>query len=79
VRTVNIDEAKADLSHLLRQVANGTAVVIVQTGKPIAKIVPIDAPIASKSKRLGFLEGELRVPDDFDQTGANQIESTFGA
>lgn len=77
METVNIHEAKTHLSRLLERVANGTAVVIARAGKPIAKVVPFEAPTPKKMKRLGFLKGELRVPDDFDRMGAGEIESMF--
>lgn len=77
METVNIHEAKTHLSRLLERVANGTAVVIARAGKPIAKVVPFDAPAPKKMKRLGFLKGELRLPDDFDRMGEGEIESMF--
>lgn len=77
METVNIHEAKTHLSRLLERVANGTAVVIARAGKPIAKVVPYSASAPAKTKRLGFLKGEMRVPDDFDRMGAGDIESMF--
>lgn len=77
METVNIHEAKTHLSRLLERVTNGTAVVIARAGKPIAKVVPFSAPAPAKMKRLGFLKGEMRVPDDFDRMGADEIESMF--
>ncbi len=77
METVNIHEAKTHLSRLLERVANGTAVVIARAGKPIAKVVPFSAPASTKMKRLGFLKGEMRVPDDFDRMGKGEIEAMF--
>jgi prevent-host-death family protein len=79
METVNIHEAKTHLSRLLERVANGTAVVIARAGKPIAKVVPFGAPAPAKMKRLGFLKGEMRVPDGFDRMGEGEIESMFEA
>ena len=39
--------------------------MIARGGKPLVKDLPVDAP--AQSKRLGFLAGEIAVPDDFDQ------------
>ena len=36
-----------------------------------------DAPAAPQ--RLGFLSGEIAVPDDFDTMGAARIATWFGA
>lgn len=75
--TVNIHEAKTHLSRLVARAANGESVVIARAGKPLVKVTAIDAPTAPK--RLGFLEGEIAVPDDFDRMGAAEIAALFGA
>ena len=62
--TVNIHEAKTHLSRLLEQVAVGEEIVIAKAGKPIARLVPLEAP--PKKRQLGLLKGKLNVPDDFD-------------
>jgi prevent-host-death family protein len=64
LQTVNIHEAKTHLSRLLEQVANGDEVIIAKAGKPVARLVPLDA--APKNRQLGLLKGKLQVPDDFD-------------
>jgi PHD/YefM family antitoxin component YafN of YafNO toxin-antitoxin module len=41
-----------------------------------------DEPAAETPKavrRLGFMAGEIAVPDDFDRMGAEEIERLFGA
>ena len=57
VETVNIHEAKTHLSRLLEQVSGGQEVVIAKSGKPIARLVPIQ----SKAISLGFLKGKLHA------------------
>lgn len=74
--SVNIHEAKTHLSRLLDQAARGDAVVIARAGKPVAKLTAIDAPVTHK--RLGFLSGEVCVPDDFDRMGEGEISGLFG-
>ena len=37
------------------------------------------APPLKPSPRLGFMAGEIAVPDDFDRMGAAEIEQLFGA
>jgi len=64
MQTINIHEAKTHLSRLLEQVAEGEEIVIAKAGKPIARLVPLEA--APKKRRLGLLKGKLNVPDDFD-------------
>jgi prevent-host-death family protein len=79
MKTVNIHEAKTHLSRLVEQVAKGEPFVIAKAGKPLAKVIPMDAPDRDQVKRVGFLKGQITVPDDFDQMGRLEIEKMFGA
>jgi prevent-host-death family protein len=74
MRTVNIHEAKTHLSRLVDEAANGEPFVIAKAGKPLVKVVPLDAPAATERRRLGFMIGEIDVPDDFDRMGQEEIE-----
>jgi prevent-host-death family protein len=76
MNTVNIHEAKTQLSRLIDRVARGETVVIAKAGKPLVKVVRLDAP--PKSKRLGFMAGQIAVPDDFDQMESDTIVDLFG-
>jgi prevent-host-death family protein len=76
MHTVNIHEAKTQLSRLVNRAAEGESFVIAKAGKPLVRVVAVDAPAAPK--RLGFLAGEIAVPDDFDRMGAAEIEAMFG-
>ena len=78
-KVVNIHEAKTHLSRLIEQVVEGESVVIAKAGRPLAKLVPLDSPEPRERCRLGFLAGEIEVPDDFDRMGAEEIEVLFGA
>ena len=78
MRTVNIHEAKTHLSRLVERAAKGEGFVIAKAGKPLVKVVPLDARDASLPRRLGFLAGEIDVPDDFDRMGQKDIERLFG-
>ena len=78
METVNIHDAKSRLSKLLEGVTQGKPFIIAKAGKPIARVVGIDAPEAGQVKRLGFLTGQVAVPDDFDRMGEEEILSQFG-
>lgn len=78
MRTVNIHEAKTHLSRLVDQAAKGEPFVIAKSGKPLVKVVALDAPAAGQVKRLGFMTGHIAVPDDFDRMGSAAIERLFG-
>jgi prevent-host-death family protein len=62
MRTVNIHEAKTNLSRLVDAAAKGESFIIAKAGKPLVKVVPIDAPPVKK--RLGFLEGQMFGVDE---------------
>ena len=76
--TVNIHEAKTHLSRLLERAARGETIVIAKAGRPMVKLVPFALAQPAKPKRLGFLQGEFKVPDDFDRMGEEEIASFFG-
>jgi prevent-host-death family protein len=73
--TANIHEAKTHLSRLVEQAASGETVIIAKAGKPLVKLVPVDAP--SAPRRIGFLDGQFKIPDDFDRMGSAEIEAMF--
>ena len=76
MRTVNIHEAKTHLSRLVEAAAKGESFIIAKAGKPLVKVVPLEASPAKK--RIGFMAGEFTVPDDFDTMGQAEIEKMFG-
>ena len=77
MRTVNLKEAKADLARLVDQAASGEPFVIAKDGKPLGRVVPVEASCTVDTSRIGFLAGRIRVPDDFDRIGAAEIERLF--
>jgi prevent-host-death family protein len=71
---VNIHEAKTHLSRLLDRVKAGDEIIIAKAGKPVARLIPIQAP----SKRpLGQSAGEFSIPDDFDAPLPEEILADF--
>ncbi len=68
LQQVNIHQAKTQLSALLEQVRSGESFVIAKAGKPVAVVSPYP-PAGASVNRIGFLAGQLRVPDDFDDLG----------
>ncbi len=77
MRTVNIHDAKTHLSRLVARASKGESFVIARAGKPLVKVVPLDHNEAAASRRLGFMSGEISVPDDFDRMGKREIERLF--
>lgn len=79
MRTVNIHEAKTQLSRLIEQAVQGDSFIIARAGKPLVKVTRLDAPTTGQARRLGFMAGPISVPDDFDRIGSEEIEGLFGA
>ena len=75
MRTVNLTDAKTHLSRLVRAAAEGEPFVIARAGKPLVKVVALDAP--EPRSRIGFMAGEISVPADFDSMGADEIRTMF--
>ena len=66
MQTLSVHQAKTNLSKL-----------IAKAGKPIVKVVAIDAPEPKSVRRLGFMKGQLKIPEDFDTMCAKEIEEMF--
>ena len=77
MQSVNIHEAKTHLSRLVEDAARGKSFIIARAGKPLVKVVPLEEGDLTETRRLGFMAGEIRVPDDFDRMGAEQIAALF--
>lgn len=77
LKVVNIHEAKTHLSRLVEEAANGESFVIAKAGKPMVKVIRLDAEPAKPKRRLGFMEGQFEVPEDFDTMFQEEIEEMF--
>ncbi len=66
MRTVNIDAAKTHLSRLVDDAAGGEEIIIARAGRPVARLVPLEAASPRPRRQLGRLAGQLTVPADFD-------------
>ena len=78
MQTINIHEAKMHLSRLVEQAAKGEPFVIAKAGKPLVKVMALNAPETGQRRRLGFMAGQITVPDDFDRMGDAEIERLLG-
>ncbi|GCL42768.1 MULTISPECIES: type II toxin-antitoxin system Phd/YefM family antitoxin [Dolichospermum] len=63
--TVNIHQAKTNLSRLLSRVELGEEIIISNRGVPVAKLVPFRTSLDRRSS-LGQDRGKFIVPDDFN-------------
>ncbi len=77
MRQINIHEAKTHLSRLVEEAANGNGFIIAKSGRPIARVMPLETPKVDVSKRIGIAEGKHKIPDDFDTMFADDIAEMF--
>lgn len=74
----NIHEAKTNLSRLIEDIVNGgEPFVIAKAGKPLVKVVRLEAEPEKPVRRIGFLKGQINVPDDFDTMGGKSVADMF--
>lgn len=66
MRTVTIDAAQAHLSRLVDDAAQGEEIIIARAGRPVARLMPLEATPPRPRRQLGRLAGQLTVPGDFD-------------
>ncbi|MDW6021773.1 type II toxin-antitoxin system prevent-host-death family antitoxin [Mesorhizobium sp. BAC0120] len=59
--TISAAEANREFSRLLREVREGKSYVVTSHGRPVAKLVPIDADKSSREKAKQELLAELRT------------------
>jgi prevent-host-death family protein len=78
MKTVNIHEAKTQLSRLVEKASKGESFVIAKAGKPLVKVTALSSPTGAEVRRLGFMAGQISVPDDFDRMGREEIQRIFG-
>ena len=76
METVNIHQAKTNLSRLLSRVELGEEIVISNRGVPIAKLVPFRTSLDRRSS-LGQDRGMFTVPDDFNAPLPEDILGAF--
>ncbi len=74
MKTVNIHEAKTHLSKLVEGALHGEPFIIARAGKPLVKVTMLEL---EPPRRLGFLEGQFSVPEDFDTLSADEIRDLF--
>lgn len=63
--TVNVHEAKTQLSRLLARVAGGEEIVIARAGRPVARLLPVQGQAARRTP--GALRGRIELSERFDE------------
>jgi prevent-host-death family protein len=78
VQSVNLHEAQSQLARLVERAVAGEPFVITEAGKPLVLVSALPPTTHSKNPRLGFMAGQLRVPEDFDRMGGDEIVRLMG-
>jgi prevent-host-death family protein len=71
----NLYEAKTSLSRLVDRAAAGEEIVIAKAGKPMARLVPLEAPHPRRVP--GGWEGQVWIADNFDDPLPDDILEAF--
>lgn len=65
MRHVSLQEAEENFSDLMSAAESGETIIVEKAGKPVVRFEPAEkAP--RRPRRLGFLDGQMSVPYDFD-------------
>lgn len=73
--TVNIFEAKTQLSKLIERVERGEEVIIARAGKPVARLTSLES--VKKPVVFGLLKGKLHISEDFDAPLPDEVLAEF--
>jgi prevent-host-death family protein len=76
MQTVNIHEAKTQFSRYVDQAEAGEEIIIARAGKPVARLVALDA-VTSKPRKLGLGKKIFTFPEQFDRLNASEIVQMF--
>lgn len=63
MQTINIHQAKTQLSKLIEKTLNGENVIIAKAGKPVVRLVAYTKSL--KPRKPGLLKGKIKISDDF--------------
>jgi prevent-host-death family protein len=73
IRTINLYEAKTQLSALVEEAAAGAEIIIAKAGKPRARLVPVRPAL----RRPGRAKGKVWIAADFDAPLPDEITRAF--
>ena len=73
--SVNLYDAKTNLSQLVDRAAAGEEIVIAKAGRPMARLVPLAERTAPRLP--GRLKGRIAIGGDFDAPLPDDIASAF--
>jgi prevent-host-death family protein len=75
--TVNLYEAKTNLSHLVERAAAGEEIIIAKAGRPLARLVALSQRTAERP--LGLFADQVAIGPDFDAPLPDEMRLAFGS
>jgi prevent-host-death family protein len=78
MRTINIHQTKTHLSWLVERAVQGEPFIIAKAGKPLVKVTALGAPEEPAIRRVGFLSGQILIPEDFNSIGQGKTQYAIG-
>ncbi|MFA9462388.1 type II toxin-antitoxin system Phd/YefM family antitoxin [Thiohalorhabdus sp. Cl-TMA] len=79
MKIIDSQAAQTHLFRLLEEVQKGDSFIIAKAGRPVARVTSVEAPQPVQTGRLGFMAGQIAVPEDFDRMGEEKMRSLFRA
>jgi prevent-host-death family protein len=78
MKSLQVGELKAHFSEVLEDVQNGETVEVVYGKKktPVARLVPVNASKPKKKRKLGIMDGKLKIvfADNFKMTDEELLD-----
>lgn len=72
---INLYDAKTNLSQLVERAAAGEEIIIAKAGRPMARLVPLQA--RTSPRVVGLLKGKINIGSDFDAPLPDEIARAF--
>jgi prevent-host-death family protein len=73
--TLNLYQAKTQLSKLVERAAAGEEIVIAKAGKPMARLVALES--RGRPRNFGALKGQIWMADDFDELPKDILDAFY--
>ncbi len=74
-QSINLYEAKTNLSQLVERAAAGEEFIIAKSGRPLARLVPFEARTAPRIP--GLLKGKIEMGESFDDPLPDELLRAF--
>jgi prevent-host-death family protein len=75
---VNLYKAKTQLSSLVERAAKGEEIIIAKSGKPMARLMPVEPELKLPREFGKNLLGITYIADDFDAPLPEEVLQDFG-